>query len=245
MGEVRGRTILVTRGRENGEAWATELAARGAHPVVFPCISCEPIRDAETAASLEQALEDAEWLVLTSVRGVHGVAELVGARRAASVSIAVVGEATAEAARAAIGRVDLVSPEGTGRSLGDALARAIRDALRAGEARVVVAGAENPRHDFAEALGPVAAGVTRVAVYRTVSASPRRPRQDLGELAIDTIFLASPSAVRGLLARAEVPEDVRIVTLGPSTSAAVRDAGLRVDAEASERSLEAMIEATP
>jgi uroporphyrinogen-III synthase len=245
MAEIAGRTILVTRGREHSEAWATELEAHGASTVIFPCISCEPIRDDATAAALDAALEGADWLVFTSVRGVHGAAELVGARRVGSVRIAVVGASTAAAAREIFGRADLLAPEGTSRSLGVALAREIRDSLRSGAARVVAAGAEAPRADLEEALESVRARVSHVPVYRTVSAPPREPRVNLGELGVDTIFLASPSAVTGLVGRARVPASVRIVTLGPSTSAAVRERGLRVDGEAVERSLEAMIEATP
>lgn len=245
MGDVRGRTILVTRSAEDAQSWATELGAHGARAVVFPCIACEPIRDPETAAALEGALEDADWLVFSSVRGVHGATELVGARRAGSANVAVVGDATESAARHALGRVDLVASGGTGRSLGVDLARRIRDSLRADSTRVVAAGAESPRSDLEEALEPLGVQVRRIAVYRTVPASVQQPPEDLGALGVDTIFLASPSAVTGLLARAGVPPTARIITIGPSTSEAARDAGLRVDGEAVGRGLEAMIEATP
>jgi uroporphyrinogen-III synthase len=40
-----------------------------------------------------------------------------------------------------------------------------------------------------------------------------------------------------------VPGAAHIITIGPSTSAAARDAGLAVHGEAAARSLEAMIEA--
>ena len=51
--------------------------------------------------------------------------------------------------------------------------------------------------------------------------------------------------VTGLLARAVVPAAAHIITIGPSTSAAARDAGLTVHGEAAGRGLEAMIEAMP
>ena len=245
MADVRGRTILVTRSSEDADPWAAELATRGARAIVFPCIACEPLRDPETAATLGSAVDEADWLALTSVRGAHGVAELVGARRVERVKIAVVGEATAEAARRALGHVDLIAPERTSRSLGARLAREIRDSLRPDSTLVVAAGAESARRDLEEALDPLGVQFQRVAVYRTVPAPVQQPREDLEALGVDTIFLASPSAVTGLMARATVPKDARIVTIGPSTSAAVRDAGLRVDGEAVGRGLEAMIEATP
>jgi uroporphyrinogen-III synthase len=240
-----GRCILVTRGEEDSQRWVAELAARGLRAQAFPCIASETIRDSETAGQLGAALDEADWLVFTSVRGVHGVAEMVGARRVADVSVAVVGETTAAAARQAFGRVDLVAPDGTAASLGEALARVLRDSLRADSTRVVAAGAETSKRDLDDALAPLGVQVRRIAVYRTVPAPLQEPREDLGARGIDTIFLASPSAVAGLLARAAVPATARIITIGPSTSAAARDAGLAVHGEAAARSLEAMIEAMP
>jgi uroporphyrinogen-III synthase len=245
MNDLAGRTVLITRAEEDAQKWAAQLAARGARAVVFPCIAGEAMRDENTAQELGAALDGADWLVLTSVRGVHGVAELVGARRAADVALAVVGEATAAAARRVLGRVDLVAPDGTSRSLGEALARTLRDELRTESARVVAAGAESAREDLEEALSPLGVRVQRVAVYRTVPAPPQEPREDIAALGIDTIFLASPSAVTGLLARAVVPDGVHIITIGPTTSEAARDAGLTVHGEAAGRGLEAMIEAMP
>lgn len=245
MGDTRGRTVLVTRSADDAQKWAAELSARGARAVVFPCIASEPIRDPDTAAALDDALEGADWLVFTSVRGVHGAAELVGVRRAGSTNIAVVGDATESAARRTLGRVDLVASDSTARSLGVDLARRIRDSLRAESTRVVAAGAESPRPDLEEALEPLGVHVHRIAVYRTVPAPVQQPPEDLGALGVDTIFLASPSAVTGLLARASVPTAARIITIGPSTSEAARNAGLRVDGEAVGRGLEAMIEAMP
>lgn len=245
MSSLSGRTILVTRSADDAPVWAEELGGYGARTVVFPCIARQPIRDSGAAAALAAALENADWLVLTSVHGAHGVAEMVGARRGAGARVAVVGEATERAAREVFGRVDLVAPNGTVRSLGEALAQHIRDALGADSTRVVAAGAENARLDLEEVLEPLGVEVHRVPVYRTVPASAQEPREDLGALGVNTIFLASPSAVAGLLARAVVPDDARIITIGPSTSEAVRDAGLRVDGEAAARSLEGMIEAMP
>jgi len=111
--------------------------------------------------------------------------------------------------------------------------------------RVVAVGAESPRLDLEKALEPLGVQIVRVAVYRTIPAPVQEPREDLGALGVDTIFLASPSAVTGLLARARVPGDAHIITIGPSTSEAARDAGLDVAGEAAGRGLEAMIEAMP
>ena len=38
VGDVNGLTVLLTRAREDAEAWAVDLAERGARAVIFPCI---------------------------------------------------------------------------------------------------------------------------------------------------------------------------------------------------------------
>jgi uroporphyrinogen-III synthase len=266
MGEAAGRTVLITRSAEDCEAWAADLSRRGARPLVFPCIGCEPIRDSATEASVREGLRGADWLALTSARGAEAVAGLAAELLPLRLPVAVVGDKTAAVACELLGRVDLVAAGGTARSLaGDLAARWRRDSsapLRAfsprapaaparsrrdGDAplRLLVAGAERGRRDIEEALAATDAEVTRVAVYRTVPAAAQEPREDLAALGVDTIFLASPSAVAGLLARARVPEGAAVITIGPTTSEAARAGGLRVAGEAAGRGLQAMIEAIP
>ncbi len=251
MGNVDGLTVLLTRAREDAEVWADGLAARGGRAVVFPCIEGRPIRDPATAAKLVAALRDADWLIVSSVRGVGGVAALAGPQSVASVAIAAVGKTTAAAAERELGHVDLIGPDGTVRTLAESLAKRIaagdpsRTAAERGSIRVVAAGADKPSRDLAATLEPLGIAVSHVAVYRTVVAPAEEPREDIGGMDVDAIFLASPSAVAGLLARAHVPESVPIITIGPSTTRAAREAGLRVDGEATGRDLEGMIEAIP
>ena len=48
-------------------------------------------------------------------------------------------------------------------------------------------------------IEPLGVEVQRIAVYRTVPAPPQEPREKLDELGVNTIFLASPSALKGLM----------------------------------------------
>ena len=237
VGDVNGLTVLLTRAREDAEAWAVDLAERGARAVIFPCIKGQEIRDEATADKLVAALGDADWLVVSSVRGVRGVAALAGLRTVAEVSIAAVGRTTAAAAKQELGHVDLIGEGGTIRTLAKTLAECLTDDDRR-LVRVVSAGAEKPNPDFEEVLQPLGIEMSHIAVYRTLVAQAEEPRGDI-------IFLASPSAVAGLLARTHVPKKVQIITIGPSTTRAAHEAGLHVDGEAAGRDLEGMIEAIP
>lgn len=236
------RRILVTRSEDDAAAWADALARIGATAVVLPCIDAEPIADDRLPAALRDAAERADWLVFTSRRGVDAFVRLAGAMTSTA-RIAAVGPATGEAARRALGRVDLVGERGTAESLADALIDAVRGA---GEPpRVVLALAANARDVLERRLREAGVDVTRFDVYRTVPAAPRTPRLSLAALDVDAVWLASPSAVTGFLNQVELDADVPLVAIGPSTADAIRARGLAVAAEASAPSFEGLLEATP
>jgi len=243
MTSLAGRVVLVTRPAEKAAEWAERLAALGAHPLVLPCLVTVPIRDAGTARRLQDALRDAHWLFLASCRAVEALIPLLEPHGGipATVRLAAVGPATAEAARA-WRAVDVVATGGTALGLARDLLARIRSLEQQDTRRVVVAGAEDGRRDAEQFLSAAGVAVTRVAVYRTIPAPVILPRQDLAAAQVDDILLASPSAVIGLVNCAVPPGSARIITIGPTTTAAARAAGLTVTAEARRPGLDGMLE---
>lgn len=239
-GQLMGRRVLVTRAAEDAEVWAARLASLGAQPVVLACLVSVPIDDTATGPALSAALADAAWLLVSSRHGVAVVAQLIGGVLPPRVLIAAVGSATAAAARRLLGRVDLIADENTSRGLGDASRRQLRGSVVG--ARIVVAGAAGGRTEAASVLTAAGATVVTIPVYRTIPVSPRTKR-DLGADGVDDILLASPSAVRGLINGAVLPPSARIVTIGPTTTAAAVAAGLTVDVESPRPDFEGMLEA--
>jgi uroporphyrinogen-III synthase len=84
--------------------------------------------------------------------------------------------------------------------------------------------------------------VARFHVYRTIPASPVEPKRRLSEFGSDTVIFASPTAVTGFDNRIEVDTEQQFVTIGPSTSAAVREHHWDIAAEAKEPSLSGIID---
>lgn len=233
--KLAGVRILLTRAAEDCEEWARSLRRAGANPRILACIQCRPlpVGEAET-----KALREAEWLVLTSRRGVDQVVELATGGLPAELQVAVVGPATAAAAREALGRVDLQAEPATAAGL----SRLLRERISPGS-RCLLALAENADDRLAQALSAAGAVCRRVNLYRTDPAPPRQPRLPLSGLGVDHVFLASPSAVTGLLNQVEVDAAVRVYSIGPSTSGAAQRAGLAVTAEAASPGLQGLIEA--
>jgi uroporphyrinogen-III synthase len=131
--------------------------------------------------------------------------------------VAAVGWATAEA----WGGADLVARVSNQEGL---LAELPRPA-----GRVLFAGAEGARPLLAQELD-----ADVVVLYRTKAVRPARP------LAGDLVVLASPSAARSLAA---VNRAIPVVSIGPETTAASEEAGLRVAAEAATQDLEGLVSA--
>jgi len=234
------KRILLTRSEEDCVEWAARLAQHGAEAVAMPCIRTEPIASPAHKAALSAALAEADWLVFTSRRGVDAFFALAATMPREQCRIAVVGAATAEAAKAALGRVDLVGAGGTAASLAATL---VASGDLGHHPRVVLALAENAGDTLERALQGAGARCTRIDLYRTVPAPPAEPRRPLSALRVDNVVLASPSAVTGFVHLVDVDAAVSVYTIGPSTTAAARLAGLAVTAEAREPSFEGIMEA--
>jgi uroporphyrinogen-III synthase len=230
--------VLLTRSDEDCAEWAEKLAARGIDSVAVPCIHCEIIDSPSLRAVLSTAAATADWLVFTSRRGVEAFAAL-GAPLRPDTRIAVVGTGTGLAAERTLGRVDLVG-RGTGAALAATL---VRDGDLARRSHVLLAVAENASDVFERTVAAAGARCTRCDVYRTVASPPVRAKRPLSALRVDNVLLASPSAAQGFVHQIDADVPARIVTIGPSTTAAVERLGLAVSAEAREPSLEGMVEA--
>lgn len=234
------RRVLLTRSEEDCADWAARFAQHGAEAVALPCIHAETIATAAVRAQLAASFPESDWLVFTSRRGVEAFAALSAGAPSPNCRVAVVGATTAAAAKAALGRVDVVGAGGTADALAATLVD-VGDLER--HPRVLLALAENAGDTLARALESAGARCTRVDVYRTVPAPPVEPRRPLSALHVDNVVLASPSAVTGFVHVVDVDVAAGIYTIGPSTTAAARRAGLTVTAEAREPSFEGILEA--
>jgi uroporphyrinogen III methyltransferase / synthase len=228
-----GRTIVVTRAREQASELTTRLAALGAAVVELPAIAIEPLTFGVPD------LTQFSWVVFTSANGVKAFFEQTrDARDLAPVQVAAIGPGTAEAlARHGI-RADLV-PERF-------VAESLVDAFPSGPGRVLVARAEQARDVLPAGLEAKGYDVEVLAVYRTVPA-PADPG-DLERIRrgdVDVITFTSSSTVQNFCDAVGALPDPQplVVSIGPITSRIARERGLRVDAEADPHTIDALVEA--
>jgi uroporphyrinogen III methyltransferase / synthase len=163
------------------------------------------------------------------MRRVHDARALAGPR------IAVIGPGTTRAMREHGVVPDVVPP----RSVAESLAQALADLpVR----RALIARAEEARDELPDALRARGAEVDVLALYRTV-AEPLGGEARAAALGADYATFTSASSARFFHAAAGTLEGPRLVSIGPATSAALRELGFEPALEAADHTPDGLVAA--
>jgi uroporphyrinogen-III synthase len=235
---LAGCRVLVTRALHQAGKLSDGLRALGAVPVEVPVLEIRPpLHSAPLDAALRN-LDVYDWLIFTSANTVRAVVERSAAlgisfAYAPTPKVAAVGETTAKAARDAGFAVALVPQNYVAESLVDALAG------QAEGEKILLARAEIARDVIPDALRAAGAIVEVVDAYRNVmpESAPGLLRAAL-EQGIDAATFTSSSSVTHLAEAARAAgiafplTGVKAVSIGPITSATLREYGWEPVAEA-------------
>ena len=239
-----GLRVVVTRARAQASGLAATLAALGADVIELPAIRVVPRIDSAEVSDALGAIHSYALVCLTSPNGVRllfDALEAAGldARALANATVAAIGPGTARALAARGIRADVV-PE---RSVAEALVESL-EAVDVTDRPVLVARAADARDVLPDALRERRAKVDVVALYETVAEEPDPEAVEAASSA-DYVTFTSSSTVRNFVAAigGGFPERARVVSIGPVTSEAAREAGLTVDVEAESHDLDGLVEA--
>lgn len=240
---LAGVRVAVTRADEDAGTLADALRALGATVIVTPLIRIVP----RPAPAIDIAAYD--WVAFTSRHAVTHLLAALGERRsplqvpvgfAHRPQVAAVGLATAAALAAARVPVDLVPA----RRNAEALAEAMIGIGVGTRDRVLFPCAAGARDALPTRLRASGATVDEAVLYEAVSdpTGGARLRAALAAGEVDAVTLASPSAVDALVEHAgtALATRARLVSIGPTTSEALRTAGLQVAAEARRAGAQAL-----
>jgi uroporphyrinogen III methyltransferase/synthase len=227
-GPLAGRTIAVTRAREQASDLGRRLRALGARVVLAPAIRTDPL-DAELPD-----LSGFDLLCLTSPTGAARLFDLVrDARDLAGPRIAAIGPGTAAALRAGGIEPDVVPARSNAEGLVEALEGAtVRRAL--------IARAQEGRRVLPDALAARGAEVEILPLYRTAP-EPLSDEERAAALAADLLVFASSSAAKAFHEAAGTLAGARIASIGPATSETIRELGGTVAIEAAEHTPDGLI----
>jgi uroporphyrinogen III methyltransferase/synthase len=227
-----GVSVAVTRARAQASGLAARLRQLGADVVEAPAIRIVPL----DGPALH--VDGYDLICVTSPNGARLLMERIGldARVLAGARVAAIGPGTARALREH-GIVADVVPE---RFVAEGLIEAL-----AGQpaGRVLVARAAEARDVLPEALRERGAHVDVVALYKTV-AEPLSDAALTAATSADYVTFTSSSTVKFWFdAVGDHPVSARLVSIGPVTSAALRERGLEPDVEAERHDIDGLVAA--
>jgi uroporphyrinogen-III synthase len=249
---LSGRRVVVTRTREQASELAVRLAGLGAEVVELPVIRISREIVKEQLADVMLEFGSYDWLVFTSANGVHHFfAEFLrlfdDIRSLGLIRIATVGDATAKAVGEMHLRVECQPKVATA----EALAEALIATGSLDHAKVLLVTGNLNRDTLTQKLEAATAIVDHLQVYKTepVDLAAHPAAADYRARGADAILFASSSSVQSFV---EQGAAVRLAdgahrplagSIGPATSATMRQLGLKVDFEAGSPGLAELIEA--
>jgi uroporphyrinogen III methyltransferase/synthase len=250
-----GKTIIVTRTRQQASELSMQLEELGANVIEAPTIEITPADPARVTHALHEIQTGGyDWVIFTSANGVTCVkqalfAEGMDARAfCAAGGIAAVGDATAAALELHLGlRANLVPDRAVAEALVDALEA--QNLIRGN--RFVMLRAEIGRPVIVDGLRQRgAAKVDDVAVYETRPATSLPPEvvEALDHKQVHWITFTSSSTVRNFvnLVGSEFRSKlaaVKLSSIGPITTQTLTELGLTPTVQAETFNIDGLVEA--
>jgi uroporphyrinogen III methyltransferase / synthase len=247
-----GQRIVVTRTREQASALSSQLSELGAEVLEIPTIRIEPPVAKEGLKDALLGLHEYDWVVFTSPNGVTAFFELFfkafdDLRDIGGVKIAAVGPATAAKLKELHLRVDVMPEE----YVTAKVAKALTDFESVDNLRILLMRAEVANPELPKELETLGAIVDDVACYRTVAETEDQngAAAKLMEAGANWITFTSSSTVENFHARFNLPElvkkfpEMKIVSIGPETTKALKKLELKPTVEAKPHNIDGMVAA--
>jgi uroporphyrinogen-III synthase len=269
---LSGVRVLVGRAKHQAGALSTELRKLGASVLEIPFIEIRKPRSFRPLDSALKNIEDYDWLILTSVNGVESMwdrLERMGRKQpwksgalvprsrrrdsgalAPGLCIAAIGPATKKAIENRGLNVDVVPKE----YVAESVVRSLKGKVN--EKRVLLVRAKVARDVIPRELRKAGAHIDVVEAYQTVV--PQSSRRRL-QAALENpkkrphvVTFTSSSTVKNFVELLGVQEKrklrsllegVQMSSIGPVTSATLRESGLPVDIAASEFTIPGLVAA--
>ena len=244
-----GKRIVLTRSRGQMAKFSQKLSELGADVLEIPAVKGADPDNKQNFIDALLALNSYDWLVFTSVNGVatffefffrrfHDLRDIGGAK------IAAVGPATAAKLRALHLQVDLMPDEFVGRKIAEEFAE--HGSIE--NSKICLLRAENANRELPDALEEMGAIVDDIGLYKTVAETEDFFGVAKNFLAhgADWVTFTSGSTVEFFHARFDLPRlmkqfpQMKIASIGPETSKAIRTLKLEPAIETKEHTMDGL-----
>ena len=243
-----GKTIIVTRSREQSSQMSEKIVELGGNPIEYPTIKIIPINEAACDEKV-MMLEKYTHIIFTSINGVEIFFDSLkrcgkDARAFGKLHITAIGEGTKNALLKRGLAADFVPEKYIGEELVNGLAP-----LLTKDSRVLVPRSKNARVYVVEKLSEICP-VDEVQTYETVREDHAtvNPLELLANKKIDYITFTSSTTVEFFVEKIgaehlDVINTAKCVSIGPQTSKKCLELGIDVDIEAEQYTIQGMLDA--
>jgi len=246
-----GKTVIVTRTREQASELVDRLTDLGAECLEFPSIQIVPPADWSEMDKAIRGINDFNWIFFTSPNGVRFFFNRMenlhlDLRILKGIKIGVIGPATAQALAEFHLRADLIPERYQAEYLLEALSH-----IPLTNQKILIPRAEQARDVLPEGLRQMGAEVLVISAYQTLPAleGTEPLKEKLSQEAIDCLTFTSSSTVINFLTlfpRQEILswlKKVSIACIGPITAQTARNNGLHVNIVAEEYTIPGLVKA--
>ncbi len=248
---LSGKTILITRAREQSGAFASLLKGLGAEVVEFPTIEIVPPTHWDGLDRAIDQLTSYDWAIFTSANGVHFFFERLKDRRKgdslpSSLRVCAIGPATARQLREKGISIHYLPKE----YIAESILKGFEKMDIKGK-RILLARAKKARDILPKGLKKMGGDVDVVETYRTIRprGGAKRLRQLLGDRVVHVITFTSSSTVDHFVEllkkeeRDELLKRVAIACIGPVTAQSAQRWGIRVNIQPKEYTIPSLAQA--
>jgi len=242
-----GRRIVVTRTRQQAGALSARLRSLGADVTELPTIKIAPPENLMEFGEMVRDSFQYDWVVFTSPNGVTAFFDLFfklydDARALGNARIAAIGPGTAKRVKDFHLAVDLQPEE----SVAERLVEAFQQHESVENLKFLLVRAANARDVLPKRLTQLGAIVDEAIAYRTVPETDdiTGAKKRFTDEGADLITFTSSSTVENFVAmKLPWPQGIKTASIGPITSATMRQAGLKIDVEATQHDIDGLVEA--
>jgi len=250
--------VLVSRAKKQAGVLSLALRNLGCEVIEIPFIEIRKPRSYQPLDAALRTLATYDWLILTSVNGVEALFERMGEKKLdtsalAKLKIAAIGPATKKAIEEHGLSVTVTPKEYVAESVVSALRRRVKGQrvllVRAKVARDVIprelrkAGAEVDVIEAYETITPKSSEKRLRAVLVSKSRKPHAITFTSSSTVKNFVGLLGLQRARAALRKPAPHHGVHSASIGPVTSATLREFGLPVDIEAKEYTIPGLVAA--
>jgi uroporphyrinogen III methyltransferase/synthase len=247
-----GKNIVVTRDVFGNADFSAKIICRGGNAVEFTTMKIKPLTESNECLRALARLQRAEfdWVIFTSANGVSiffDALQRLGkdARIFGPARVAAIGSETAVTLSEFGIKADFVPTVYTGEQLGKQLMcfTGLQDK------KILLLRSKIASNEIVELLEQAGADVLDAAIYTAIEQKSESDWliEKIGRGGIDWLTFASPSSARMFFEQVPIgvvnSGNVKVASIGPTTSQQLKNLGVRVDITAGEHTIDGLLDA--